>query len=78
MNLNLNVECNGVYSWHMLLKINSVFFGQLSLSSKIEGNPHHRLMLQSTLIIVYRYNVVRRDILHRTGFLPPQTLISPF
>lgn len=53
MNLNLNVECNGVYSWHMLLKINSVFFGQLSLSSKVEGNPHYRLLLKTTLIIVY-------------------------
>lgn len=53
MNLNLNVECNGVYSWHMLLKINSVFFGQLSLSSIVAGNSHYRLRLRTTLIIVY-------------------------
>lgn len=53
MNLNLNVECNGVYSWHMLLKNQFSFFGQLSLSSKVEGNPHYRLLLRTTLIIVY-------------------------
>lgn len=43
MNLNLNVECNGVYSWHMLLKINSVFL----------VNSLYRLLLRATLIIVY-------------------------
>lgn len=42
MNLNLNVECNGVYSWHMLLKINSVFL----------VNSLYRLRLRATLIIV--------------------------
>lgn len=43
MNLNLNVECNGVYSWHMLLKINSVFL----------VNSHYRILLWATLIIAY-------------------------
>lgn len=42
MNLNLNVECNGVYSWHMLLK-SIQYFGQLSLLYIVGGN----------LIIVY-------------------------
>lgn len=43
MNLNLNVECNGVYSWHMLLKINSVFL----------VSSHYRILLEATLIIAY-------------------------